>query len=126
MNKQKVFRQVIKKFDAKEGFTQGHQILVRRTREHAVPEWTLSDSEVRKVIMRAFPLLKTSSFQRNRAARWARIIHLYFRTRMTASEIAGELGSTRDTVKTTIRNISRVQRGLRADGSGTRKSNAPL
>jgi hypothetical protein len=104
--------------DGGEQFMSGHGIVKARTYKRRIPEWALSDKEVRKVILRAFPRMKSDSEQRALAARWASVIHLYFRVGYTRSQIAEEIGSSTDKIHGVIRSILRVSKGLRANGSG--------
>jgi hypothetical protein len=78
-------------FDSRDPFiTGGHQILKPQSRERTVPPWTKDDASVRRVLLQSFPKLATSTRQRGKAARWNRIIHLYFRMQLTEGEIAEE------------------------------------
>lgn len=88
-------------FDGSEPFmTGGHQIKetagatqhARRLRK--IPVWALDDTQVQILLLRCFPSLKTVPEQRAKAARWARIIHLYYRMGYTAAKTADELGMT--------------------------------
>jgi hypothetical protein len=96
----------------------GHQIVGLRRRKRSVPEWTLNNKEVRKVLLRSFPKLATDPIQRLRAARWARIIHLYFRLQYTYRQVAQELEMMPGSVRTMIISIKRVATGRRANGTG--------
>lgn len=111
--------------DGSEGFISGHGIVKARTYKRNVPKWALSDSSIRKVVLRAFPRMATDPRQRDAAARWAAVIHLYFRMGYTRSQIAEEIGSSTQKVHGVIRSILRVSKGLRADGNGKLRSNMP-
>ena len=113
------FQQLRKIFEGGDPFmSNGHQIVKLRTRKRTVPAWTRNNKEVQKVLLRSFPKLATDSRQRIRAARWARIIHLYFRLQWTYRQVADELGITPERMHDLIRNICRSAAGLRADGTG--------
>lgn len=96
----------------------GHQMSDIRRKERPVPVWTKNDSEVRAVLLRAFPRLETDGRQRQSAARWLRIIYLYFRLQYTHRQTAAEMGLTPSVVTSVTRSIRRVASGRRADGSG--------
>ena len=85
--------------------TGGYQIMsVRRPRKN-IPEWIDDTEKIQRFLLRSFPLLKTNSKQRKQAARWARIIHLYYRRQWSESLIAEELGLTIGAVRSLIRSI---------------------
>lgn len=96
-----------------------YQITKVRKIERKIPEWTLSDKGVQRVLLLAFPNLKTSFKQSKKAGRWARIIHLYYRMKQPSQIVAKELKMKESTLKTTLRNIRRVAKGLTV--SGTRR-----
>jgi len=112
----------------------GHQIVKARQYTRKTPEWVNSEIKIRALLLRVFPKLHTEPKQRERAARWGRIIQLYFRTGYTHTQVAHEMRLTADQVRSTIRAIRRAAAGQRADGSGPRsgkrgrpkrKTNAP-
>jgi len=80
----------------------------------------MSNVKIREVLLRAFPKLAINQRQRDRAARWARIIHLYFRLQWTHRQVADELGQDADSVHNMINGIRRVAKGGRADNKGSR------
>lgn len=98
----------------------GHQIVELRKRKRKVPEWTKSFKEIQKVLLRAFPDLKTNLKQRSKAARWGRIIHLYFRLQWTYRQVAEELEIAPGSVRDAVVSIRRVAEGKRADTRGER------
>lgn len=97
------------------------QIVQARTYRRASPIWTKSDKKIQELITRSFPKVQSSPTQRAAAAKWVSVIHLYFRMGYTRSQIAHELGSTYTKIKGIIRSITRVSKGLRADGYGKLK-----
>jgi hypothetical protein len=107
-----------KRMDGDDGFMSGHQIKKIRTREREIPAWTLNDEEVRKVLLRAFPKLHTQYRDGKLAARWARIIHLYFRMQMSNSQAAKDMEMTTNAFKKAIQHIRRVARGRSSNNSG--------
>jgi len=111
--------------DGGEHFMGGHGIVKARTYKRAVPMWALNDKAIRKMVLRAFPKFITDASQRERAARWASVIHLYFRMGYTRGQIAEEIGSNACKVHGVIRSILRVSKGLRADGSGKLRTTCP-
>jgi len=76
-----------------------------------VPVWTQSTVAVRKVLLLAFPKLKTDPVQRQRAARWAQMIFLYWGRQLTQGQIGMELGMSQFAVNSEIRNIKRAAAG---------------
>jgi len=115
----KVNKQLRKSMDSNDSFIDhGHTVVKPRSYKREVPAWVLKDSEIRKLLLRSFPKLATNERQRDAAARWALIIHLYHRMKYTASQIAAELGTTTVRVENVLRSIRRVQRGQSANGSG--------
>ncbi len=96
----------------------GHQIVRLRRRTRKVPEWTRNDKQVRIVLLRAFPKLALPGKDRTRAARWMRVIHLYFRLQYTYSQVAEELTVTPGSVMSMTRSIQRVAQNRRANGTG--------
>lgn len=96
----------------------GNHIVGARTYKRASPTWTRSEVRIREILLRAFPRLTTNDRQRESAARWATVIHLYFRMGYTRPQIAHEIGSTTGKIHSLIRSIIRVSNGLRADGTG--------
>ncbi len=123
------FGELRKKIDGNDPFmSSGHQIKKTVSRHRKIPDWVKSNAEVRKLLLRSFPKLATDTKQREKAARWTRVIHLYFKMSMTHGQIAEELGEQMDdgtvkplslsTVQSIIRSITRVSQGRRADGRG--------
>jgi hypothetical protein len=107
-----------RKMDGDDGFMAGHQIKKIRTREREIPEWTLSDEQVQKVLLRAFPGFRKNPNVAKRAGRWVRIIHLYYRVQMSNSQVAKEMGESLNAVKMTLKGIRRVAKGRRASNTG--------
>jgi hypothetical protein len=117
----------------------GHNKRVANT-----PEWATNNTQVRAVLLRAFPRWNTNQTQYERALRWAFIIKHYFQLGEEASKVALELryeeakksGETWDAanadsgrkaaeqeieklikrVTDTVGRISRVAQGLRTNG----------
>ena len=108
------------KMDGSEGFMSAHQIKKVRTREREIPEWTLNNKEVQKIILLSFPNWRTNEIQRERAGRWVMLIHLYYRARLSGTQVAQEMDTSLNVVKTLLKSIRRVSKGLRADNSGPR------
>src|SRR6266404_3951583 len=50
-----------------------------RTYKKKIPQWVYNDALIRNLLLQSFPKSKTCSRQREGAARWAAVIHLYFR-----------------------------------------------
>jgi hypothetical protein len=112
--------QLRKVMDGNDSFMQGHQIYKIRRIKKSVPDWARSNKEVQKILLRSFPKLADDVRQRNRAATWALVIHMYFRVNCTHREISKQIKKPISSVKSTIRAIKRAAIGLRANGSGSR------
>lgn len=109
----------IRKFvDGADGFMSGFQIGQAKVYKRKMPRWVNSDSEIRKILLSAFPKLKTDAKQRTAAARWANVIHYYFRLRYTYIQTAEELAIKPETTRNILRRIKRVAEGRRADNTG--------
>jgi len=106
-------KQLRRKIDAKDPFmTHGHQILKPRSDDKkGVPEWATNDQKVREIVLRAFPKFAENGRQRKAAARWIRIIHLYFRMGMTRGQVAEEMGIKPGVVKGIVEGIRQVAAG---------------
>ena len=112
----------------------GHQIIKtagatrHQERVKNTPEWTQSNDEVRKLLLRAFPRLNEETpvgrAQRIKAARWLRVVHLYYRMGWTTGKVAEEMGLSLNTIKNTYKSICRVYKGLTANNRKRIKSGA--
>lgn len=119
---------ILRKFlDGKEGLVSGGHGIIKTAgaTQHAarmrrVPVWALDDGKIREVLLKSFPKLSTDSKQREQAARWLRIIHLYWRLGMTRGQVAYEVGKTDQQVHFLLVAIKRAMEGKRANGSGPR------
>jgi len=108
--------QVRQYVDGNDSFMTGFLVGSARQYKRVVPRWVHNDAEIQKILMSAFPKLKTDSRQRQQAARWFSVIHFYFRLRYTAAQTAEELSLKLSTVNETVRSIKRVAEGRRANG----------
>lgn len=107
--------------DRKDLFQKGHLVRgspksgwTRRTKN--IPLWTRNDEAVKKLLLKIFPKMVSNRRQRERAGRWAAVIHLYFRAARPASEVAQELKISEKTVYDTVLRIRRAAKGLRTTG----------
>src|SRR5208337_1657458 len=96
----------------------GHQVVKARERKRTIPEWATDRRRVREILLRSFPKLQTNPRQRDRAARWARIIQLYFCAHYTNKQVAEEMGLSLMQAKNAILHIRRAAVGKRSDGRG--------
>lgn len=96
--------------------TQGYQILAVRRPRKVVPPWVDDDKKIQEFLLRSFPLLKKNAKQRKQAARWVRIIHLYYRRHWSCRLIAEELGMSFEAIHYLLYSIRRAAEGLRTDG----------
>ncbi|VVB50894.1 Uncharacterised protein [uncultured archaeon] len=106
-------------FDGSESFMAGgHQILKIRRIKRKTPDWVNDEKKIRVVLLRSFSSLKTNQTHRSHAARWARVIHLYYRVGMTQGQVAAEMGITSKAVNNVLRSISNAMKGKKANGTG--------
>src|ERR1700676_2995615 len=116
-----VYKQLRKKFDGADSFVDGgHTVGGKPSTSHTervakTPEWANDDEQVRLLLLKVFPKLETDEKQRARAAKWAQIIHLYFRMGWTSSRIALELKIRDVIIRNIIRDIRRARGGKRSD-----------
>jgi hypothetical protein len=114
-----VFEELRKSFDGSESFmTRGHQIIKVRRGNRKTPTWVKDRKKVQQILLHSFPKMQTNALQRERAGRWARIIHLYFKVQMTYGQVAEELGMPPRRVEGIIRSIHRAASGRKANGKG--------
>jgi hypothetical protein len=107
--------------DTREPFANGCQTIKPRTSHPDISFWTQHDEELRKVILRSFPYWdvrspdhpgwKHADRHRRGAARWSRIIILYFRLRMTPKQIGEEMNLPPRLVERIIKRIRWVAAG---------------
>jgi hypothetical protein len=117
-NSRDTFLQLRGKFDGQDPFmTGGHQIIKTRQSDRKIPDWATDDKQIQKILLRSFPKLKTDPRQRTGAARWAVIIQLFFRMKMTRSQVAEQTKLSSNTVQMLVRNIRRAAAGKRANWS---------
>jgi hypothetical protein len=121
-------QQLRKKIDSNDPFmSRGHGIKKPRTDDKKrVPEWALSDKEIQRIVLTSFPKYATDGRQRKSAARWIRVIHLFFRMGWSRGHVAEEMKISYFFVDSTIRAVRRVAQGLRANGEGVRGIVKPI
>ena len=125
-------RKLRKKFESNEGFmNRGHQIMKVRTRSKEVPEWATDNVKTQALLLSVFPKLHTNTKQRRQAARWARVIHLYYRLGMPHNQVAEETKTGYGALRSLLRDMRRAAlgfdshkrvRGLRPRGRPKRKT----
>ena len=128
-------RELRQYLDGKDPFmTGGHQIMKVRKKEKLIPKWVNDQQKIKEILLKSFPKLSTDSRQRMRAARWARVIQLYYKMDYTHGQIVDELNDENEEYKVTlaqirsiIRGIKRVATGRSANGTGKlgRKTGRP-
>ena len=97
--------------------TKGHQIVKPRSDDKkSVPDWALDDTKVREIVLRSFPRYATNGRHRKGAARWIRVIHLYFRMGMTRGQVAEEMSLGTGVIRNILLHIRRVVAGMQANG----------
>jgi hypothetical protein len=107
-----------RKIDHGDNFMKAHVIRKVRSTKCEVPAWALNDKEIQKLLLRVFPLLKTSKAAQRAAGRWARIIHLLYHMQMSTPQVAEEMGMTLNALKMVVKGIRRVAKGRRYDNRG--------
>jgi hypothetical protein len=107
-------------FDGNDHFIRNFQVGGTRKYERKTPLWVHDNKKIEKVLLSAFPKLMTDETQRKRAARWAGVIHYYFRLRYTYVKVGEELGLKTNVVNGIVRSIKRASCGRKANGSGQR------
>lgn len=103
-----------------DAFTGGFQVGAARTYKRKPQIWANSQKEIRKVLLTAFPKQATNPKERDRAGRWLRVIHLYYRLGYTYKQVAEEIGVKPRLVARMLYRINRVQKGLRSDSKKAR------
>ncbi len=113
-NERDAFGELRRKFDANDPFmTGGHRLLKMRRHQRSVPAWVHDENDIREMLLKIFPKLKNDdNRQRQRAAVWARVIHLYFRLGYTESYIAGEMETSISRIRSLVRSIKRAEMGV--------------
>jgi hypothetical protein len=109
---------ISKQLRKKLGSAKGYQILKIRRPRKKVPDWVNDEDFIRALLLKSFPGMFEKTRERARAARWVRIIYLYFRLGWSRGQIAEEFQETYSSVDSAIRGILRVARGTRCDGRG--------
>ena len=103
--------------DGSEGFMEGHQITKVATKERVVPEWAMSNKEVQRILLMAFPKLATNPRQRKSAAIYTRIIYLYWRMKLPVTIVGREMGMDKVTLDRKIQILNRLAKGLTPSGT---------
>jgi len=103
--------------------TEGRSTHAKRMRR--VPAWALDQERIKAILVAAFPRMETNPVQRRKAGRWARLIYLYYAVGLTRNKCAGELGISLSAVDSLLIRITRVVRGLSANGRPRRKIGRP-
>jgi hypothetical protein len=106
--------------DGNDSFMTGFQIGKPKQYRRKIPAWLNNNKQVQVILLSAFPKLKTDTRQRKMAARWANVVHHYFRLRYTDVQTAEELGIKVKAVQNIVGRIRLVAAGRRANGSGIR------
>lgn len=114
-----------KKVDSGDRFMDAHQVTKVRSIERMIPEWAMNDKEVQRLLLLAFPKLKTRLRQRKRAGIYVRIIHLYWRMRLPYPVVAKELGISEVSLKRKIQILTRHGEGLNAHGHPRKRVTPP-
>jgi hypothetical protein len=126
-------KQLRNKIDSNDSFlNRGHQIKKIRTRLKNIPDWATNNAKLQALLLTVFPKLETDLKQRKAAARWARVIHLYYRFGMPHNQVVAETGIGYGTLRSLLRGIRRASRGLNSHNrprgvrpTGRPKKNSP-
>lgn len=119
MSRRRITKQLRTLMDGNDNFIGGHQVIQINRPRKQIPTWVSDDDHIRLFLLRSFPRMKFDLAQRERAARWMRVIHLYFRQLWTRGQIADEIGATYSSVNSMIRHIRRAAKGMRTGGTGS-------
>jgi hypothetical protein len=93
-NEYGAYLELLDKMDASEPFMRGgHKVVKPRHKTKVIPDWALDDVKIQEIVLRSFPKLHIDGKQRAGAARWVRVIFLYFRREFTEGQIAYFLGN---------------------------------
>lgn len=108
--------------DSNDSFiTGGFEVKKVRSLEREIPEWALNDIELRKVLLAVFPKLSFTppkekkakrEYQRRieKAGRWVRVIHLYYRMELPQQIVMKETGLTWLAMKGILRRANAAYR----------------
>lgn len=115
-NQRDTFNELRTVIDGSDPFmTGGHRIITPRSDSRKkIPTWTKDDNAIKKLLLCSFPKLKTNVKHRVAAARWLRIIHMYYRVGLTVGHIAEELHAKPNVIKRVLISIRRVASGKNA------------
>lgn len=106
--------------DGGELFMDGFEVKAFRSLDREVPEWTLNDKEVQRVLLAASPRLSlTEKNKRNKkrlikVGRWARLIYLYYRMRLPQQIIVKEMNQPWGTLKAILIRLNRMHKKINA------------
>jgi hypothetical protein len=106
--------------DGTDSFVFGHQVGHPRAYTRKTPLWANNVEAFKKILLLSFPKLGSVPKQRKAAARWTRIVYLYFKLHYTYKQIAREMSEKPTQIKASLMHIRRVSRGLAANGNGVR------
>lgn len=108
--------------DGSDSFIGGFQIGGLRKHKRKPQPWVNNQKEVQKMLLTAFPKLATNERQRKRAARWVRVLYLYYNLQYTRTQVAADLSITPKAVEMIIERISCAHKGLGSRLRGTQRS----
>lgn len=115
------FKELRKNFDSNESFVAGgFETKSIRHRIKKIPTWALENKSIKSLLVSVFPKLNTNLRQRQRAGRWMRAIHLYYRVGMPHNHVSQEMKISYGALVSLLRNIRRAGDGLRADNGELR------
>jgi len=108
------------------GGTSDHSVIHRPGHEKEYPDWVFDEQKTMEVLRRSFPKMffiaagkecvDTQHPQFDAAARWLRVIHMYYRQNLNRKDIARQLKMNLGTVCSLLRSIKRAGEGRRANG----------
>lgn len=103
-------------YSSSDQFMRGGHRIINSNRAFAGPHrkeelWTNDEIAVRELLLRVFPKLDTNEKDRLRAGRWARLIHLYFKSGLSQGDVANEMKMSKMAVNSMLRNIRRASKG---------------
>ena len=120
------FTKLRTRVDGGDSFMTGHQIMKARQPEKEIPEWAMSDIEVRRILLTAFPKSEDAwSSQRKNAGIWMRIIQLYYRMGLPSQQVAKEMKISQVLVKRTLVRIGAIATRKVTKSRGRKKVSSP-
>jgi hypothetical protein len=114
--KKSIRDQVRQNVDGADSFMRGFLLGQMKRYKRKRPLWANNDAKVKKILLSAFPKMKTDAKQCTAAVRWWNVINLYFWNCWTAREVAEELNVPTVIVRGLVRRVQLAAKGCRTSG----------